>query len=155
MHLRSLGVRPEFGVSLDDFRTVGRVELGCEHLLTISRQHIEFSVNNARNGSTTVRALHPNPIRVFRNGEAEGVLLSKLGTTTAKLRAGDLIEIGDVRGLIKDGQVFTFLPALLRHIPTIDDDVAGPPCSGCRAAAGQTSSQHARCRSCRSSCRLS
>ena len=78
------------------------------HLMTISRQHIEFSVNNARNGSTTVRALHPNPIRVFRNGEAEGALLSKLGTTTAKLRAGDLIEIGDVRGLIKDGQVFTF-----------------------------------------------
>ena len=108
MHLRSVGVRPEFGVSLDDFRTVGRVELGCEHLMTISRQHIEFSVNNARNGSTTVRALHPNPIRVFRNGEAEGALLSKLGTTTAKLRAGDLIEIGDVRGLIKDGQVFTF-----------------------------------------------
>ena len=108
MHLRSVGVRPEFGVSLDDFRTVGRVELGCEHLMTISRQHIEFSVNNARNGSTTVRALHPNPIRVFLNGEAEGVLLSKLGTTTAKLRAGDLIEIGDVRGLIKDGQVFTF-----------------------------------------------
>lgn len=96
------------GVELGSFRTVGRVELGTGDLMTISRQHMEFAVDE-KTGVCTVRALHQNPIRLFRAGEPQGVLLSKfMRKQSARMRAGDIIECGDVRGLMKDGKVFSF-----------------------------------------------
>ena len=96
VHLRSIGTRPERGIDLPGFRTVGRIEMGID-AMTISRQHIELRATGKGNG-LVVRALHRNPIRVLRaGGDPDGLLLSKSGRTSAELGAGDLIEVGDVR----------------------------------------------------------
>ena len=91
MHLRTIGIRPERGVDLGSFRTVGRVELGTDQM-TVSRQHIEFSVVDG-GGRCTVRALHANPIRILRAGDSDGKLLTRLAGASASLQPGDIVEV--------------------------------------------------------------
>ena len=66
---------------------------------TISRQHFELHTHN---GSTSIRALGRNPIRITGAQDPEGTLLCKEGAYRAvgKIAPGDLVEVGDVAGNI-------------------------------------------------------
>ena len=86
-------------LTLDRFKTLGRFDLGIDDLLIVSRQHLEIRVNR-QGDACVVRALHKNAIKVLRSGDAEGMLLSNDGRHhSATLKAGDIIEIGDVQKL--------------------------------------------------------
>ena len=102
MHLRRVDAKSDAvpGLDIGPFRTVGRLDLGLDDLMIVSRQHVELQPKAARN-EVVVRALHHNAIKVLRAGDSAGTILSKGGSDrqSATLKPGDLLEIGDVRGL--------------------------------------------------------
>ena len=106
MHLRRIDSALPSAETLEisESRTLGRVDFRLRDeegkpLMIVSREHVEL--RPASNGTCTVKALHSNAVRILQGGEAHGTLLAADGSERqeATLRPGDLLEVGDVRGL--------------------------------------------------------